>query len=319
MQKNMLIAVGGGSLSAVASMAFFNGTPGALLFVYMATLPLFLVTLSLGATAGMVACAAGLFVAFLMGGIFNAGSFGLLHAFPAWLVSKNCLVQTDNPDGSKAWTPVGQVLGLLAMACGGIVLLTGFYVAGLDGGIQGTIRTHLDEVFSVMALDLGDDAIGDLVAMLVSLFPGAMGAAWFMMTIVNALAAQSVLVRSGKNIRPTPDFKTFALPHWVAIPMLIAGVISLVSTGDVRYMAQNMTMILAIPYFFLGLAVAHWAIGHLRDFRIPLFIGFYIILVASGWALMLVTALGMLEQWAGLRNRFSRDERNSSNNLDIDA
>lgn len=291
MQKNMLIAVGSGSLSAVASMAFFNGTPGALLFVYMATLPIFLVALSMGPALAMVACTAGLFVAFLMGGIFNAGSFGLLHAFPAWIVSKNSLRQEINADGVTVWTPMGQVLGLLAMACSAIIILASLYIADGDGGIQSVVRAHLSEVFSVMALDLGGVGTQSLIDTLVALFPGAMGAAWFLMTIVNALVAQSILVKSTNNIRPTPTFSALTLPHWVVVPMLVAGLVSLLTSGDVHYMAQNLTMILAIPYFFLGVAVAHWAIGHVKNFRTPLFIGFYVILVASGWALMLVTAI----------------------------
>ncbi|MBT3559029.1 MAG: DUF2232 domain-containing protein [Rhodospirillales bacterium] len=315
----MLIAVGSGSLSAVASMAFFNGTPGALLFVYMATLPIFLVALSMGPVLGMIACTAGLFVAFLMGGIFNACSFGLLHAFPAWIVSKNSLASETDADGVQVWAPVGQVLGLLAMACGAIIILASLYIAGGDNSTQDVVRSHLNEVFSVMALNLGDAGTRSLIDTLVALFPGAMGAAWFMMTIVNALVAQSILAKSDKNIRPTPTFASLTLPHWVVVPMLVAGLVSLLSSGDVHYMAQNLTMIFAIPYFFLGLAVAHWAIGHVKNFRTPLFIGFYVILVASGWALMLVTAMGMLEHWSGIRSRFSQNEHDQSNNLDIDA
>lgn len=319
MQKNMLIAVGGGSVSAAASMAFFSGTPGALLFVCMTTLPLFLVALSMGPTAGMVACVAGLFVAFLVGDILNAGSYGLLHAFPAWLVFRHVLRQSENSTGDRIWAPVGHILGLLTLVGASLILVAGLFVADINGGIQGTIRVHLNQVFSVMSLNLGKGDLENLTDMLVAMLPGAMGASWVLITVLNVSLAQSVLVKSAKNIRPSPSFTSLTLPQWVAVPMLVAGVVSVLTSGDVRYMAQNMTIILAFPYFFLGLAVTHWAVDHVKNFRTPLFIGLYLILLFSGWAVMLVMALGMLEQWAGIRHRFSRNERISSSDLDIDT
>ena len=59
MNKDILIAIGAGSLSAVAALAFQSGAPGGLLFAYFAPLPLMLVGLSLGAVTGTISAIAG--------------------------------------------------------------------------------------------------------------------------------------------------------------------------------------------------------------------------------------------------------------------
>ncbi|MCZ6608106.1 MAG: DUF2232 domain-containing protein, partial [Alphaproteobacteria bacterium] len=93
MSKDMLIALGGGGLSAAASMTFLMGSPVALVFVYLAPLPLLLVGLGLGAKAVAVAGVAGFMVAGLIGGATTAGLYGLLNALPAALVVRQALMQ----------------------------------------------------------------------------------------------------------------------------------------------------------------------------------------------------------------------------------
>jgi len=48
MSRDMLFAIGAGVLSAVAGVAFLSRSTGALLFVYLASLPLFMAGLALG-------------------------------------------------------------------------------------------------------------------------------------------------------------------------------------------------------------------------------------------------------------------------------
>jgi len=307
MQKNMLVAVGSGGLSAVASMAFFTGSPGGLLFVYISMLPIFLVAFSFGYMAGIIACGAGLLVALGMGGVVNGASYGILHAFPAWLVSRHCLSSTLSEDGQPEWPPVGDVLGVVALASATIMVLAGVYIAGDINGLQATVSSHITEVFSLMGLGVENPEFANLRDALVTVFPAALGISWVVMTILNALLAQNLLVRFEKNLRPSPSYIDMSLPQWVAVPMIVAAAIALASDGDIRYLSQNLTIVLAAPFFFLGLTVAHWAVRQVPDFRIPLIIGFYMILLISGWALAIVAAIGMAEQWWGLKDRFKQD------------
>ncbi len=313
MQKNMIIAVGGGGLSAAASMAFLAGTPGALIFAYLAALPIFLIGFSLGPVAATAAGISGFVIAGLLGGALAAGMYGLVHALPAWLVSRQSLLQTQTPDGHTVWYPVGSILGSLSLFCAGFMGGVGLFLMGRVDSLRGLVAEYLNEAFGFMAPAMTSVELEGVVNMLVSMFPGAMGASWVLMLVVNALLAQAVLVRMGKNIRPSPRLTDLVLPQWLAWPMVIMAAVGLLASGDIRYIAQNTAIVLAIPYFFLGLSVIHWAVRRLT-FATPLLVGFYLVLLISGWALLFVAALGMAEQWAGLRNRFSTNDHDQTTN-----
>ncbi len=307
MQKNMLIAVGSGGLSAIASLAFLNGIPGALLFVYLATLPLFLVAFSLGTTSVSVASISGIATAGLLGGLITAIAYTLFNVVPAWFVSKQSLKSQQLEDGSYNWYSIGNVLCSLAILCAALMVIGALeFTSGSELSLQLTIEQALHEVFNIMFPAMSQLDMLNAINRLSSIFPGAMGSSWVVMTIVNAVLAQTIVVRMKCNIRPTPKFTLMELPQWAALPLIITAAAALVLGGEARYMAQNVSIILATPFFFLGLSVIHWAVRRVQFAAIVLTV-FYIIMISSGWALILVAGLGMIEQWAGVRSRFNTD------------
>ena len=316
MQKNMLIAVGSGGLSAVASMAFLSGMPGGLLFVYLATLPIFMVAFSMGIVAASIAAVSGIVMAGLIGGNLTAAAYGLFHALPAWFVSRQNLSSRQAPDGSIVWYPLGNILSALSILCAVLMIIGALVFTGNSvDTIEQSITQTLYETFSIMMPSLSDAEMLAMTGMLASIFPGAMGGSWVVMTAVNAVLAQAIVVRMDCNIRPTPRFMYMDLPQWAAWPLIISAVAALALGGEGRYMAQNVSLILATPFFFLGLSVIHWAVRRI-SFSFALLTVFYLIMVVSGWALMLVAALGMIEQWAGVRSRFSDKTNNDLTNSD---
>ncbi len=315
MQKNMIIAVGSGGLSAVASMAFLSGTPGALFLVYLSTLPIFLIAFSMGPIAATTAGLGGMAIAGLLGGIMTAGTYALLHALPALLVSRQSMLQRSTANGKTSWYPVGNALSILAILSAGMLALAGFYLAGSVGNLHETVGLHLADAFAIMLPGLGETERFAMVDMLASIFPGAMGSSWVLMIAVNAILAQTILVRMGKNLRPTPAFSDLVLPHWATWPLIATAVFALLVPGETRYLAQNVAMVLVVPYFFLGLSVVHWTMSRVRHTTILLSV-FYLILFLSGWALLLVAAVGLIEQWAGIRNRFVNVADDHTTDLD---
>lgn len=309
MQKNMLIAVGSGGLSAVASMAFLTGSPGGLFFVYLATLPLFLVAFSTGPMAAGIAGASGFMIAGLLGGLIAAAMYGVVHAVPAWLVSRQVLSRQGE---AGPWKPVGRVLCLLTLMCTAVLLGAALPAVSSTGGIAGAIEQHLLDAFRAMAPGMAANQRELLAATLTPLFPGAMGSSWVVMTVVNAIIAQAILTRAGKALRPSPVFGELTLPQWMAWPLIAAAALALLASGDAKYVAQNLAIMLAVPYFFLGLAVVHWAVRQASMKGLVLG-AFYFVLLISGWALLVVAAIGMLEQWAGLRGRFGGNQPGGGN------
>ena len=68
MSKETLIAIGAGVLSAVSAMTLFGQIPGAMIFVYLASLPLFMAGLSTGPRAVTIGGGVGFMLTGLLGG-----------------------------------------------------------------------------------------------------------------------------------------------------------------------------------------------------------------------------------------------------------
>ncbi len=319
MSKDMLIALGGGGLSAAASMTFLMGSP-AMVFVYLAPLPLLLVGLGLGAKAGAVAGVTGLMIAGLTGGATTAGLYGLLDALPAALVVRQALMQRPTgPAGSVQWYPVGSILGWLTVLGAGIFLtaVLASHAIG-EAGIEGSVSTYLDRAFTIMVPALGETERATAVARFTPLFPGFVVASWLVMTAVNGALAQAVLVRMGRGLRPRTALADLKLPEWMSVLLVASAAVALLGPGELEYIGRNLVIILVVPFFFLGLAVIHALARHAVPMAILLavfYFVFYGLLLFTGWAAMMVVAgIGLIEQWGGeLRRRFTGPDKNREN------
>ncbi len=323
MSKDMLIALGGGGLSAAASMTFLMGSP-AMVFVYLAPLPLLLVGLGLGAKAGVVAGVTGLMIAGLTGGATTAGLYGLLNALPAALVVRQALMQRPTgAAGSVQWYPVGSILGWLTVL-GAAIFLTAVLASHAVGeaGIEGSVSTYLDRAFTIMAPALGETERATAVARFTPLFPGFVVASWLVMTAVNGALAQTVLVRMGRGLRPRTALADLKLPEWISLLLVASATVallgSLLGPGEVQYIGRNLVIILVVPFFFLGLAVIHALVRHavpMATMMAVFYFVFYGLLLFTGWAAMMVVAgIGFIEQWGGgLRRRFAGPDKNREN------
>ncbi len=314
MPREALIAAGGGLLSATAAMAFLSGVPGALVIVYLAPLPLFLVGFGLGSRAATIAAGTGFVATGLMGGWLAGGLFGLVQALPAWLVVRLAMLRrsaaTDGDDAATdEWYPPGQVLCALTLL--GATLLV---VAALatEGSLKGLVTEQLDVMLQSMASHIGPAERVQVIDMMAPLFPGAAVTSWVVMTVLNAALAQGALVRLERNIRPSPAYIALQLPQWMSWPLVAAAALALLGSGEMEYMGRNLAMVMAVPYFLLGLAVLH-GLAHQVAFTGLLLVSFYLVILISGWAALVVAGIGVLEQWIGLRDRFGIGGATASN------
>ncbi len=305
MPKETLIALAGGFLSAIAAMAILAGVPGGMVLVYLSPLPLFLVGLGFGTRATALGGVAGLLITGVAGGLMAAAAYTMISAFPAWLVVRWALSSRPAADGSIAWYPIGTALGgLAALAAGMVVAASLILDRGVAGGLEDMIAGHLNGPVSAIWPSLSDPNRDVVVGLLAPVFPGAMGAVWVLMSILNGALAQSILVRLGRNLRPTPSMSDLTLPDWSSWALVGAAAAALVGSGDVEYVAKNIAIILAVPFFILGLSVVHTLAGRMAASGI-LLAGFYLILLVFGGAILVVAGIGVVEQWIGLRRRLT--------------
>ena len=327
MPKETLIAIGAGVLSAILANAFLSRAPGALVFVYLASLPLFLAGLALGPKAGMVSSAVGFMAAGLFGGGLSAGVYGLMQALPAWMIVRQMLLQRPagagpgpgngpesiqeaviDPGAAIEWYPLGDMLCWLTMLAAGLLVFMAVAAAG-DNGLSALVALNLEQILQSIAPEMDPGRLEATVGIMAPLFPGAAGVSWLLMIIVNVSLAQGLLVKLGHNLRPSPSYRDLQLPQWMSWPLVGSAVLALLGTGEMEYTGRNLAMILAVPYFFLGLTVFHaWA--HRVSFTGTVLVFFYLMLVLWGWSALMVAGLGVIEQWTGLSRRMAGVDEN---------
>jgi Predicted membrane protein (DUF2232) len=302
MGKTALLAAGGGGLSGAAVLAALAGSPLGVVLFYFAPLPLLFVGLGFGSSVFGFAAAAGLAVAVAFGGFAGAGLYGGMHVIPSWLIVQQALRRcASSPDG---WQPIGRVLAALTLLIAFVVASTTWVGRGA-AGIEGEVRELLTTVGHVAAPGLDEADHRALVDRLTPLFLGFSAITWLVMMIVNSGLAQSLLAARGWNRRPRPRWSQLRLPGWFDWVLVATAATALVADGDAGFLARNIVMILLTPYFFVGLAVTHLV---LRRAPMPVlalgaFYGILLVffLIAGG----IVAAIGVVEQWIGLRDRLA--------------
>lgn len=308
MGTGTLIALGGGTLSAAMSTAALSGSLAGAALAYFTPLPLLMTGLGLGLASVVMAGVAGVIIVGVFGGAVAALLYGGMHAVPAWLVVRHVLLQ--QPAAVQgAGERLGAILGLLAALAGAAVALTLLFGAGSDGA-EATVLGFLNETLTVAMPHLGEDDRTTLVATIVPFFVGGCGATWEIMIVVNAALAQSLLSSRGRNLRPSPRWSAIQLPEWVAWPLVAAAVVALVAPGDLQFVARNLVLVFAVPYFILGLAVVHTLAR--RTAAKGMFLAAFYIMLALFFlgAAVAVAGLGVIEHWFGVRRRLK------GNNID---
>ncbi len=320
MSRDWIIAIGGGIISAIASLAFLGGVPGVLLLVYLAPLPLMMVGLAFGPAAAAVASVAGALAAGAIGTAVATVLFAVIHGLPAWMTVHLALrnqpaeetrrqkgVANETSADKAAWYPAGHVLAwLTALGCGSFLIMV-FFIAGGAGEFKDAVTNYLDQVLSMLAPALPKENRIQVLSLISPLFPALVGATWLVVTAVNGAMAQGIVKRMGRALRPSPSYRNLSLPNWLS--WLLVGTAAMALTGplmgmvEMEYMGRNLVAVSAVPFFFLGVAVLRYLV------RKPMFIMMVIIsaslfLTIPGWTALLVTGIGLTEHWIGLRRFF---------------
>ena len=302
MGNTALLAVGGGGLSGAAVLAALAGSPIGVVLFYFAPLPLLFVGLGLGSSAFGFAAATGIAVAIAFGGFAGAGLYGGMHVIPSWLIVQQALRRrASSPDG---WQPIGRVLAALTLLIAFVVASTTWVARG-EQGIEGELRQLLPAVGRIAAPGLGEADQQALAEQLTPLFLGFSAITWLVMLIVNTGLAQSLLAARGWNRRPSTRWSRLRLPGWFDWVLVGTAATALVTGGDASFLARNILMILLTPYFFVGLAVTHVIVRRAPMPGLVLAAFYVILLVFFLIAAGIVAAVGVVEQWVGVRSRLA--------------
>jgi hypothetical protein len=293
-----------GALGAALYLAVLTGSPGALILVYLAQLPLFAAGLWLGVSAAGIAGLTSFLVLLAASDIIAAALFAGLYAAPAMMLVRQALLARTRsvPEDPLEWYPPGLLTGWLT-GLGLAALAAALALLGGPGGVESLLRESLAPVVDRF-VDESGTARDALTALLALVIPGVVAASWMVMTASNATLAQGVLARFGLAWRPSPDLAALTLPKWIT-PLLAVAAAATAFGGTARFLGVNVMILLAVPFCLGGLAVLHTASRRLPHPQIPL-VAFYVLAGLFGWPLLVIAILGLFDAPLGLRQRLAQ-------------
>ena len=346
MPPYLVIGVGAGIAGAILFLTGGFGSPLLGIPLFFAALPVFLAGLGWGAVAAGIAALTG-FLILTTASSFSAGIVFLVAdgLAPAWLSylallhnapeakkqltpaeqarlarkSVDLHPQEESAEDDTAheteWYPPGALIVWTAFVGASVLVVAGLstMLMGVDGGLEGSLHLLLaDELLEGRAIEsslqeMGLSADPERILDLIALALPAFGIlVWSLITLGSMWLAQFILVRADQNLRPMPDLAQIELPGFLMGLLGGALVLSFIP-GSVAPLGGAITIALFVPYFLLGLAVIH-AISRGLAARIAVLAVFYVLLITTGWLIVPVGLVGLLEPWTQLRTRFARAE-----------
>jgi hypothetical protein len=303
MARTWIIPAGAGVLSALLFLAVAVGSPGALILGYLAPLPLF----AMGLGAGLISAAtAGATAAALVGaiaGLIPAVTFAALLVAPAVVLVRQSLLSRIDANGRLEWYPPGRLV--LWLVGGGACLFVAATVF-VSGGrsIEERLRGLFSSALSAYVGPTPATQLQPLVELL-SAYPSIIAVSWLAMIAVNGILAQGLLVRFGRNLRPSPPIGALELPRAVGAVTALAAALAVLAGGSLEFIGRNLLVMLGLAFFFAGLGVVHGLLQQVGQ-RLFVLIGLYVFVLVFGWPIPLVAVVGFVDHWAHFRRRLGR-------------
>ncbi|MGI9492304.1 MAG: hypothetical protein ACR2QF_07905, partial [Geminicoccaceae bacterium] len=294
MSQALALAVLAGIIGGALALMPLTGSIGLVLIGYFVQLPLILAGLTMGLMATIIAVASAVLVKVFIIGPAAAFIFFIAFAFPAIIVVRQALLSRVE-NGTTVWYPPGLILALLtAIATLGVALAFVSFM-GQPGGLLGVVDRSLTGAIRDIAEATGQ-GLPDLAPLRARLWmiPAAVGSSWLIMTVVNAVIAQAIAVRTGWNRRPSPSLSSMDLPVWLWPMMGVAAVLAVLGGNGFGFLGRSALIVLATPFAFLGLAVIHKFANRWSHRQLGL-AAVYAGIIVFNWPILAVVALGLVE------------------------
>lgn len=298
-------AVVAGVLSAALYLSVVVA-PGGVALATFTQMPLFLIGLGYGLPAVIAAAVAGTVAVLTAMGMMASLLYGLVDAAPVVVLVERALLSRRGPDGSSQWYPCGLLVAWLTALALALVTLFLVMLAGRDGGIAGTIRQQIDLMMPMFGPQAETARL--VFDAVLPAFPGLIVGAWVAVTAMNGALGQALLAGRRRALRPAPDLASAELPRWIAAALAAALAMAVLGRGTPALIGTNLTVVLTLPYLFLGLAVVHALTLGVRG-RMLLLSALYAMMAILGWPVLAIACLGFVEQWFGLRRRWAAPGR----------
>jgi hypothetical protein len=309
-----LLLLAAGLTSAVLHLSVTTGPAGLFVLGYLASLPLFVAGLSLGATAALMSGLVGAAAVALVVGLVAGLLYLIVYALPVAFLTRQTLLNRADAEGRTEWYPSGRLLmWLTGGAAAAIVAAFGVGAVTSEGGLLGALERALQPVYDhlvaagTLTVPQGADrqALQDFFRVTISIVPGVVAFFWALALLGNGALAQRILTARDRAIRPAESFGLTLLPRWSAVAFAIVCSVTGLLSMPYNLIAGNLALAACLPFLVTGFGVVH-AIARMTRFPTILIVGFWLLSAATFWPLMLVVILGVFDVFQEVRLRLQR-------------
>lgn len=306
MGKLIGIAIGAGVTSALLFLVTSTGTLVALLFAYLAPLPLMIAGLGFTHTAGVIAALIGGGAVGLARGPLAGVIFLVLLGLPAWYLARLVMLgrpgaATDEGRGAPTveWFPIAQLVLRISALAAGPVLLAGLAVMWRFGGYEPALAALSRQLAALFGRDALPDSIN--VTDLVKVGPVAMAASSVLMLSFNLWLAGRIVMISNRLARPWPNLPdAIRLPR-ATVPVFAALLLAILLPGPFGLGAAVLAAALGMGFVFEGLAAAHVLTRGFAARRASLAAIYLTIVLLKPWPVFALVLLGCIDCLVALR------------------
>lgn len=264
-------------------------------FLFFPTLPLFMLGLHTNARQVAHAAAVAALTVAIISGVAVGGSFAILISIPAWYIIHLGMKRIANDaKGQPQWLPIGYIFSLLCVFACAVMGLVTFYYALMPVNLPTMIATYVRTAFEPLKDQFGDNI--ELLAVNWSFLTlGITLWVWGLALYAHLWFAHFLLARKGKGERASVAITPFTMPAWMLSLLGICALASLIGGESAQFIGKSLLIVLALPYFFLGIALIHQSSQQWPNRKIFLFI-LYFMMFAQLWPVMLVSGIGLWHQ-----------------------
>ena len=301
MARTWIIAAGAGVLSALLFLTVAVGSLGAMIFCYLAPLPLFAMGLGAGLVSAATAGATATALIGLIAGVIPAASYVVLFVSPVVVLVRYALLSRIAANGQLEWYPPGRLVMWL-VTIGAVTFFAGVLLISGGRTVEERLKSVLGPALSQYAQGTAQDQLQAVIDFFARL-PSIMVLVWLLVIAATGILAQGLLAGFGRSLRPTPPIAAIELPRPAGIVTALALTANVLATGWLEFAGRNLLLLMAVAFFFAGLGVVH---GLVRGaYRLVVLIAFYFSMIPFLMVIPpVVAAVGFVDHWLHFRRRF---------------
>lgn len=305
----LMAAVCAGGLSVAFMLLAIQHPDTPLIFLaYLTALPLYLAGLGAGAAAALVATVAGAVTLFLTQSISFAVIYTLVFGIPAIVLTALALRYRIGLDQKLYWYPEGKLITAITLYPCFLFLVAVVATSTHPGGLLDITEKAFAQVGAALADKLPADQtelFNNTLNSFAKLAPALFAYTWILVALISIGGAQFILQKQKMNLRDGFSILTLHVPTQLIYAVAGTGLLGAFAPAPYDYIGRNISMILGLPFFFVGLAVIHAWTATLKWPRLSLFV-FYAVMTFVPWVILLIAALGVIDQWVDFRLRIAK-------------